>query len=366
MALACVSFLPQSSLGQVPLTVSGRVLNQTIPDSAPAAGVRVVMHEVSPSVQGPVDSTATDRSGMFRFRFSADSESVYLLSARHHGIEYFSAPLRGEGAVMLDTVLLVVSDTSSAVLVQAPNRHIVIAPPTSDGIREIVDFITLQAAGGRLTRVSPDSLTPNWAGPLPLNVRDARVGESDFSPDAVRIERDSVFLFAPIAPGEKQLLVQYWIPVDQASLTIPSASDEVDLYIEGDGATADGPQLVAVAPEEIGGSQFARWSGTPPQGTSIDVRLSPPGRKTILPIIVLVGMMSLTLAVASVWLIRRPREARASADADQFIESLAQLDARYHGRQGEVAADEWKRYQRERAELKRLVVRALAQEGRPR
>ena len=303
---------------------------------------------------------------MFRFRFPVDSESVYLLSARHHGIEYFSAPLRGVGDVMPDTVLLVVSDTSSAVSVRAPNRHIVIAPPTADGTREIVDFITLQAAGGRLTRVSPDSQTPNWAGPLPPSVRDARVGESDFSPDAVLIERDSVFLFAPVAPGEKQLLVHYWIPMDQAALTIPSASDEVDLYIEGDGATAGGPQLVAVAPEEIGGSQFAHWTGTPPPGTSIDIRLAPPRRNSSLPIIVLVGMMSLALVVASVWLIRRPREVPASSGAEQLVESLAQLDARYHGRQGEVAADEWKRYQRERGELKRRVVRALAQEGRPR
>ena len=349
--------------------MSGRVLNQTLPDSAPVPGVRVVIHEVGPSVQGPVDSTATDRSGTFRFRFPADSESVYLLSARHQGIEYFSAPIRGTGDVIPDTVLLVVSDTSSAVSVQAPNRHIVIAPPTSGGAREIVDFITLQtlqAAGGRLTRVSPDSQTPNWAGPLPPGVQDARVGESDFSPDAVRIERDSVFLFAPVAPGEKQLLLYYWIPVDQAALTIPSLSDEVDLYIEGDGATADGPQLAAVAPEEIAGSRFARWTGTSPPGTSIDVRLAPPRRQSNLLIIVLVGMMSLILAVVSVWLIRRPVQARAGVGADQLIESLAQLDARYHGRQGEVAADEWERYQRERAELKRRVVRALAQEGRHR
>ncbi|NNG16199.1 MAG: hypothetical protein HKM89_06920, partial [Gemmatimonadales bacterium] len=205
------------------------MLNQTTPDSAPAAGVRVVMHQVGPSIQGPVDSTATDRSGMFRFRFSADSQSVYLLSARHHGIEYFSAPIRGAGDIMPDTVLLVVSDTSTTISVQAPNRHIVIAPPTSEGTREIVDFITLQAAGGHLTRVSPDSQTPNWSGPLPPGVLDARVGESDFSPDAVTIERDSVFLFAPVAPGEKQLLLHYWIPVAQAGLTIPTASDEIDL-----------------------------------------------------------------------------------------------------------------------------------------
>ena len=366
MALACVCLLPQSSVGQAPLTVSGRVLNQTLPDSAPVPGVRVVIHEVGPSVQGPVDSTATDRFGAFRFQFPADSESVYLLSARHHGIEYFSAPLRGAGDVIPDTVLLVVSDTSSAVSVQAPNRHIVIAPPTSAGAREIVDFITLQAAGGRLTRVSPDSQTPNWAGPLPPGVLDARVGESDFSPDAVRIERDSVFLFAPVAPGEKQLLLYYWIPVDQAALTIPSLSDEVDLYIEGDGATADGPQLAAVAPEDIAGSRFAHWTGTSPPGTSIDVQLASPRRQSNLLVIVLVGLMSLTLAVVSGWLIRRPVEARASVGGDQLIESLAQLDARYHGRQGEVAADEWERYQHERVELKRRVVRALAQEGRHR
>ncbi|NNG17376.1 MAG: hypothetical protein HKM89_12930, partial [Gemmatimonadales bacterium] len=142
--------------------------------------------------------------------------------------------------------------------------------------------------------------------------------------------------------------------------------DEIDLYIEGDRATADGPQLVALAPAEIGGSQFAHWTGTPPQGTAIDVRLAPPGGQSNLTVIVLVGLMSLILVVVSVWLVRRPREARPSTGANQLIESLAQLDARYHGRQSEIAADEWERYQRDRAELKRRVVRALAQGGRPR
>lgn len=346
--------------------MSGRVLNQSAPDSAPAAGVRVVAHRIGRTVQGPIDSTKTDRRGGFRMTMPADSEAVYLLSARHHGIEYFSAPFQDPSGQRADTVVLVVSDTSSTVAVHAPRRHIVIAPPTTERTREIVDLVTLETVGGRLTRVAPDTLTPNWAGPLPPGVLDVVVGESDFSPDAVEIARDSVFVFGPVAPGEKQLWLQYWIPVDQLALVIPSLSDVTDLYIEGSGATATGPGLSAVAPEEMGGSQFSHWTGTMPEGSAVEVRLARQGQESYALIVALVSVMVLILAAAAYRLLRRPAPAPRAATSAELIDRLARLDAAKDARRGDADRDALKRYQREREQLKQEIAAALARERRPR
>ena len=346
--------------------MSGRVLNQSAPDSAPAAGVRVVAHRIGRTVQGPTDSTRTDRTGAFRLSMPADSEAVYLLSARHHGIEYFSAPFQDPSGRGADTVVLVVSDTSSTVLVRAPRRHIVIAPPTTERTREIVDLVTLETVGGRLTRVAPDSITPNWAGPLPPGVLDVVVGESDFSPDAVELARDSVFVFGPVAPGDKQLLLQYWIPVDRLTLLIPSSSDEMDLYIEGSGATATGPGLSAAAPEEIGGGQFSHWSGAVPEGRAVQVRLAPRGQESSALIVGLVSVMVLILAAAAFRLVRRPAPPRSAATSAELIDRLARLDAAQSSRREDPDREVVERYHRERAQLKREIAAALARERPPR
>ena len=43
------------------------------------------------------------------------------------------------------------------------------------------------------------------------------MGESDLSPDAVTRRGDSVLVLAPIAPGDKQLTLQYVIPRDESA-----------------------------------------------------------------------------------------------------------------------------------------------------
>jgi hypothetical protein len=242
----------------------------------------------------------------------------------------------------------------------------VIAPPTTERTREIVDLVTLETVGGRLTRVAPDSLTPNWAGPLPPGVLDILVGESDFSPDAVEIARDSVFVFGPVAPGEKQLLLQYWIPAGQLALVIPSSSDETDLYIEGSGATATGPGLSAVAPEAIGGSQFSHWTGAMPEGSAVQVRLAPQGQDSRALIVALVSGMILILAAAAFRLMRRPAALPDASTSAELIDRLARMDTAHGSRTAAPDRDVVERYQREREQLKREIAAALARERRPR
>src|SRR4051812_11746724 len=84
--LSVLSLLVSTSLLAQTHTM-GRVLDA---DSAPVAGIRVVLHRIGPQVQGPLDSTRSDRRGRFRFSFNPDTAAFYLISGRYAGIEYFS------------------------------------------------------------------------------------------------------------------------------------------------------------------------------------------------------------------------------------------------------------------------------------
>jgi hypothetical protein len=74
--------------------------------------------------------------------------------------------------------------------------------------------------------------------------------------------------------------------------------------------------------------------------------------------------VAVALVFAGWRLLRRPREARRTlspdVSPDALLEAIAALDARYQGREAHTPADEWSRYETERAELKARLERALA------
>jgi hypothetical protein len=104
----------------------GRVLRS---DSTAVAGVRVVLHRVGQVRQGPLDSTNTDDGGRFRFRFRADTSTIYLLSARHSGIEYFSPPVHTNPARPDTAIRIIAYDTSSTAPISVEARHLVVSRP---------------------------------------------------------------------------------------------------------------------------------------------------------------------------------------------------------------------------------------------
>jgi hypothetical protein len=299
--------------------------------------------------------------GAFRFRFRADSGAVYLLSARYRDIEYFSTPVHISAARPDTAIRLAVYDTSSRAPVTLAARHLVVPRPGEDGSREILDLVILSNGGSR-TRVAPDSLGTSWAGLLPAGSEGLDVGESDVSPDAVIRRGDSLLLSAPVAPGEKQLVLQYHLPAGGRELRLPVDSGaRVNLLVEDAGATVRGPVAVADS-QEIQGRSFRRWSGVPAARGAVTITLPGPpgaGQGWLAP---LVGLLALGLGLAAWWALRRPAKAAGEApppDPSILVETLAQLDARYAGREGEVPAAEWATYQDRRARLKRELAAAL-------
>lgn len=343
----------------------GRVVKPGASDSTPVQGVRVVLHQVGRESQGPIDSVVSGRGGRFRFRFAADSAALYLLSARHGGVEFFSPPVRPDAARPDTAISLVVYDTSSTAPIGLAARHIVIPRAGEDGTREVLDLVVLVNAG-RLARVAPDTLAASWSGPLPAASEGLDVGESDVSPDAVSRRGDSVFLAAPIGPGEKQVSLQYHVPGDRRQVNIPLGREggTVSVLVEEPTAMVTGEGLALADTQMIGGRTLRRWTGEMPPGAVISVRLPAPGATPINVLGVLVASAVLALAAAAWRLARAPTPRRAAARAqvtsEQLLNRIAALDARYVGREGDVEAPEWARYQTDRARLKAELESMLA------
>jgi hypothetical protein len=339
--------------------VSGLVLNA---DSAPVPGVRVVLHRVAQTEQGPIDSSRTDPRGRFRFSYRPDSATFYLASGRYAGIEYFSTPLPTNPARSDTSIRIAVYDTSSTAPVELEARHLVVTRPGEDGTRGVLDLIMLRNSG-RYTRIASDTTLASWSGPLLKGTVGLEVGESEVSAEAVHRRGDSLFIGAAIAPGEKQLTVQYQVPSRVAVLELPLGADSVPLnvLVEDPGVSVTGPDMQRADSQVIQERSFRRWTGTP--GTTGVLRIVLPGAPMApwtLPI--LVGLLGLGL-IGAAW---RALSGRRHPAAPQYraalVDAIARLDLRYQGNQAQTPETEWSAYLAERARLKQELEAALAAE----
>lgn len=360
-----------SARAVAPGVVAGRVVRPGAADTAAVSGVRIVLHRVGSDVQGPIDSMVSGAGGRYRFRFSADTGTVYLLSARYRGIEYFSQPVPGAAAQAGADLDLPVFDTSSTAPVGLAARHVIIPRPGEDGGREVLELIVLRNAG-HLARVAPDSVSDSWSLPLPPGSEGLEVGDSDVSSEAVTRRGDSLHLVATIGPGEKQLTLTYHLPPGMSDLAVPvgAAAGTMNVLVEEAGASVTGPGLAPADTQVVLGRTFRRWTGEVPAGGLLRVRLPAPPRNPGRLLALLVGGLALALGLAA-WRLRRgPRHPPAPSAAGPpppgppsdgaLLHRLARLDADYAGREAEVPAEEWTGYLAERARLKAQLEAALA------
>jgi hypothetical protein len=372
VALAVVLFAPvaRDSL-HAQATAAGRVLRPTAADTVGEAGVRVVLHRVGADRQGPLDSVLSGPGGRFRFRFPSDSGTIYLLSARYRGIEYFSPPLAGERSRPDTGIALLVYDTSSTAPLEIAARHVIIPRAGEDGGREVIDFVILRNPG-RVARVAPDTLGASWSLPLPPGSDGLEVGESDVSSESVTRRGDTMFVAAPLGPGDKQLSLSYHLPAAMSAVAVPLGGEPVgalNILVEEAGARVAGAGIAPADTQVVLGRTFRRWTGPAPAGGLVRVYLPTPGRTPTGVLAVLVGGVALALAAAA-WRARRSRPRIAPAATvthrEALLRRLAELDATYAGRQRDVPDNEWRRYVEERARLKTQLERELAAGGAPR
>jgi hypothetical protein len=355
---AAVSLVPVGQLhAQQTAITSGRLVRVSRTDTVGIRAATVVLHRVGRGAQGPMDSARTGPRGEFSFRFSADTAVVYLLSSGYAGIEYFSTPIQAT-PVRPDTgLLLFVFDTSTTAPLHLTSRHIVISKPAADGTRAALEIVALENAG-TLTRVGGGLDRPTWGARLPAGVLGFQVGQGDVSAEAMQVRHDSVLLFAPVAPGEKQLVYTYQLPAAPGTVRIPIGDSigTLNVMLEEFDRTVRGDGLTRADSQRIENRSFRLWTGAVGPGAVVTIDF--PGNRTAWLLPGLVGVVGVSLVVALLRVLRR--RAPPVGGASVVLDALARLDALYAGREAEVGAHEWAAYQRDRARLKVEMAERLA------
>lgn len=278
--------------------LAGRVVRVADGDTLAVPAATVLLHRVSAAAQGVVDSVRSDARGRWRFRPDPAAEGVLLVSARHHGIEYFAPPVAPEMLREGVAGLVVeVADLDATAPVSVAARHLIVGGPAPDGTRDVVDLVVLRNATGR-TRAFADTAVPTWSLALPPHAANVRLGDADFAAELLDLHGDTLFLHAPIPPGDRQLFLQYQVvpatrrfvvPLDQPVEALSLLAEEAALEVEG--------PVRRVGEETMDGRRFVRWSGSAPAaGAGLTLVLEPGARAPGWIVPALVAVFALALA----------------------------------------------------------------------
>ena len=344
------------------MRVGGAVFRVHGADTVPVPGRWVVLHAVTLTTGGPVDSQRTDGAGRFTLRVaSPDTLANYLVSVEHQGIGYFSPPVRAESLSVGRLAPILVYDTSSsAPAVVLQELHVLVEAPGAEGGRRVVQLLVL-ANRGTLTRVARDSTGPTWEGAIPSAAEDFELGLSDFSPDAIEVRRDTLRVFAPIPPGERQILAGYVLPPGITAVTVPidQPIGRVSILLGDSAATIEGVSMPLLGVEELGGTPLRRFGlDSAAADTPVTIRFPRrPRTAGSLLVWLLVPLTAATMVAGMVlWWRRSSGPVVVPDDPAILAAEIAALDAACMGREDDD-------YRRRRAELKRRLQAALASRG---
>src|SRR5512132_3046676 len=252
----------------------------------PVSGAWVVLHRVGPDRAGPLDSLQSDSRGRYSFNYerTGSDDAIYFVSASHDGIAYFTPPL-AEGKVSGDDGEISVFDTTSRpVPISLRGHHVVVSAADANARRSIVEVYDL-SNDSSVTRVATDDTPANatWQTHIPSEASDFRVSQGDISAAAVNHAKGVVSVFAPLAPGIKQLSFSYWLPAKSFPLKLPleKATGVYEIMIEDRAGSVTGPHLKEVDPVAVEERNFRRFLATDMPDNSvaiIDLPAPPPTR----------------------------------------------------------------------------------------
>jgi len=244
--------------------VFGRVVHPTGRVLAPVIGEQVTLHRVGSDTAGPIDSTRTTSDGRYAFAYRTRGarDAVYFVSATYDGIAYLSQPLIRAAVRGPEAEITVYDTTSRSIPLHVRGRHLVVSAPTAAGLRSVVEVFEL-SNDTSVTLVSPGSGVdqPTWSLALPLGAQRAEVGQGDVAADAVTFRENRINVFAPVAPGLKQMSFSYQLPPASFPLNrpLPDGAIVLEVLLEEAGARISGPSFREQAPVAIEGRTFRRF-----------------------------------------------------------------------------------------------------------
>ena len=365
-------------------TVDGRVRvpMKTGGDSTgmgPARDVWVTLHRVGKDTAGPIDSVRSDAGGRYRFRYTpfGMGDAVYFASTTYGGIAYFTAPLRTASASGNDTEITVFDTTSRTFPMSVKGRHLIVSKADSTEMRTVVEVFEL-SNDSLVTLVAAETANaaPTWSVAIPAAATDVRANEGEISPDAFAAQNGRVSVFAPIAPGVKQVAFSYKLPESSFPLRVRTVRPVVvfEVLVEEPQSTVRGQGFTAVDPVTLEGRNFRRFLAQDLKADADLVVEVPAGGASgrnlyIAGLLVAVGflmMLALTRSMQRAAAKRgvvapslRPAEPTVPL-ADRLAQEIAALDAIY-ARQESPSDAVTAAYEARRAELKAALAQALAE-----
>ena len=280
----------------------------------PLSGAWVVLHRVGPDRAGPLDSVRSDSRGHYSFSYTrtGSADAIYFVSASHDGIAYFTPPL-AEGKVSGDDGEITVFDTTSGrVPLSVRGHHVVVSTADPNARRSIVEVYDL-SNDSSVTRVASGETAAGatWQAHVAPGAADFKVGQGDISAAAVSFTNGLVSIFAPLAPGIKQLSFSYSLPAKSFPLKLPLEKETgiYEIMIEEKAGSVTGPHLREVDPVTVDDRNFRRFlaSDMPENSVAVIDLPPPPASRTIDPryLVALTLVIGGTMVVALAQALRR-------------------------------------------------------------
>lgn len=290
-------------------SVSGRVVMPGGDSVLAVSNTWVTLHRVGTDHAGPVDSTRTASNGAYRFDYkrTGASDAIYFVSSSHDGVAYFSHPLTAGRDAGDDGEIVVFDTTSRSVPMVIRGRHFIVSRAASDGTRTVTEVFEI-SNDSSVTRVAPNDSPAGavWSSIVPPSAVSPVVADGDIPAAAVQFADGRALVYAPFAPGMKQLAFHYDLPADAFPLKVPVENGAVvlEVLLEDPTATVTGARLGSVAPVTIEGHEFHRFlaQDVPPNAVAVisvpDVK-KPPAMLFVAGLTLLIGgAMTITLARA--------------------------------------------------------------------
>lgn len=276
----------------------------------PVSGIWVVLHRVGPDSSGPVDSVRSDSRGRYSIKYvrTGSQDAIYFIAATYDGIAYFTPPLP-EGRVSGENGAITVFDTTSGPIPTSVRGHHVVVSAVDENARRSVMEVYDLSNDTSVTRIATGDAPENatWRTHVTPGASDFRVSQGDISPAAVTFVNGDVNVFAPFAPGVKQLSFSYSLPAKAFPLKLPLEKETgvYEIMIEEKTGSVTGPHLKEVEPVTVDERNFRRFLASDmPENSVAVIDLPPPPGRSIDPrylvaiTLVLGGSMVVALARA--------------------------------------------------------------------
>lgn len=265
--------------------VSGTIVRPGKTKMDPVSGAWIVLHRVGPDRAGPLDSIQSDSRGRYKFLYTrtGSTDAVYFVSASHDGIAYFTPPLTAAKISGEDGEIAVFDTTSGHVPVSVRGHHVVVSAVDADALRSVAEVYDL-SNDSSVTRIAPsdDPGDASWRTHIFPGAANFRVTQGDIPATAVSFTNGVVSVFAPLAPGIKQLSFSYSLPADAFPLSLPleSPTGVYEVLIEEKTGTVTGPHIKEVDPVSVEERNFRRFlaSDVPENSVAVIDLPAPPAR----------------------------------------------------------------------------------------